>query len=83
MYGAAAAYSAKFFDEAGSQIGYEEFVLTNISNEKGNLAGNVGMPLENQTMASRTSRVEVKYLFPVKVSMMKCSFGKDLECGDL
>lgn len=83
LYGAAAAYSAKFFDGAGSQIGYEEFVLTNISNEKGNLAGNVGMPLENQTMASRTSRVEVKYLFPVSVSMMKCSLDKDLECTDL
>lgn len=83
LYGAAAAYSAKFFDGADNQIGYEEFVFSNISNEKGNLAGNVGRSLEDQTMASRTSRVEVKYLFPVSVSMMKCSLDKDLECTDL
>lgn len=81
LYGASAAFSVTFFDANDRQIGYEEFRSSKISNEEGNLGGSIGLKVEDQAMASKTSRVEVKYLYPVTVSMMKCFIESRLVCG--
>lgn len=81
LYGSSAAFSATFFDASGRQIGYQELVFKNGPYGNGTVAGTVGAEIESQTTANNTSRVEVKYLHPFSVPMMKCSFNVQLVCA--
>ncbi|ALZ75399.1 hypothetical protein [Rheinheimera sp. F8] len=83
LYGTSASFSAVFYDEVGRQIGYQELIYNDGPNGNGIVAGTIGSKIESQAIARKTSRVEVKYLQPVSVPMIKCSLNVQIQCDEL
>lgn len=81
LYGASAAFSATFFDAGGRKVGYQEMYFKDGPRGDGIVAGTVGAKIESQSAAENSSRVEVKYLHPINLPMMKCSFNGQLSCA--
>ncbi|EJI86142.1 hypothetical protein AEST_10160 [Alishewanella aestuarii B11] len=81
LYGAAAAFSATFFDDSGKQIGYQELIFKGAPDGERNMIGSGGLKIDNQTMANKARRVDVKYLFPYSLPMFSCSLDQQLSCG--